>query len=160
MRLDIPSDAALSWRREWIFLQLKRDYQPAQTTYPSGTLLAIRWDALLRGEHSFDVIFTPTATRSLGRGGLTMTRDYLLLDILDNVAGRLEEVTYRNGAWAHRAVQAPFPGTLSARGLYDASVKEDPLANAYVLNYADFLTPDSLYLGHARAGHCQYPRRR
>lgn len=147
-RIDIPTDAALSWRREWAFLQLKSDWSVSKTTYAAGTLLAIQWDALLRGERKFDVLFAPTATRSLG-GGVAMTRDHLLLNILDNVAGRLEEVSLLKGAWVHRTVNAPFPGTLSTRGLHDPSVENDPLANAYLLNYADFLTPDSLYLGQA-----------
>ena len=97
-RLDLPTDAALSWRRDWAFLQLKSDLVVGKTTFASGSLLAIRWDALLRGERNFDVVFAPTATRSLGRGGVTMTREYLLLGILDNVAGRLEEVRYDKGA--------------------------------------------------------------
>ena len=148
-RLDIPTDAVLTWQRDWAFLQIKSDLVVGKTTYVSGSMLAIRWDALLRGERNFDVVFAPTATRSLGRGGITMTRDYLLLGILDNVVGRLEEVRFDQGAWVRRTVDAPFPGTLSAKSLHDASVKDDPLANAYVLNYADFLTPDSLYLGQA-----------
>ena len=148
-RLDIPSDATLTWQRDWAFLQLKSDLVAGKTTFVSGSLLAIRWDALVRGERNFDVLFAPTATRSLGRGGVAMTRDYLLLGILDNVAGRLEEVRYDKGIWVHRPVNAPFPGTLSVSSLHDASVQDDPLANAYVLNYGDFLTPDSLYLGQA-----------
>ena len=148
-RLDIPSDAVLTWQRDWAFLQLKSDLVAGKTTFVSGSLLAIRWDALVRGERNFDVLFAPTATRSLGRGGVAMTRDYLLLGILDNVAGRLEEVRYDKGIWVHRPVNAPFPGTLSVSSLHDASVQDDPLANAYVLNYGDFLTPDSLYLGQA-----------
>ena len=148
-RLDIPSDATLSWQRDWAFLQLTSDWVVGKTTYVSGSLLAIGWDALVRGERNFDVLFAPTATRSLARGGIAMTRDYLLLSILDNVIGRLEEVRYHQGTWVHRAVDAPYPGTLSAKSLQDTSVKNDPLANAYVLNYADFLTPDSLYLGQA-----------
>ena len=46
-----------------------------------------------------------------------------------------------------RVVDAPFPGKLSVGSLHDPFVKDDPLANSYLLNYADFLTPDSLYLG-------------
>ena len=148
-RLDIPSDASLSWQRDWAFLQLKSDLVAGKATYTAGSLVAIRWDALLRGERNFDVLFAPTATRSLGRAGMTMTRDYLLLSLMDNVAGRVEEVRFDKGAWVHRAVDAPFPGTLGAKSLHDPSVKNDPLANTYVLNYADFLTPDSLYLGQA-----------
>jgi len=145
VRLDLPTDASISWRREWVFVELKSALKTPKNEFAPGSLLAIRWDALLRGERDFDVLFTPTATRSLAGKG--MTRDHLLLNILDNVAGRLEEVSYANGTWVHRVVDAPFPGTLSAKGLHDASVPNDPYANHYWLNYADFLTPDSLYLG-------------
>src|SRR5262249_49589273 len=33
--------------------------------------------------------------------------------------------------------------------LYDSELKDDKLGESYLLNYADFLTPDSLFLGHA-----------
>jgi prolyl oligopeptidase len=46
-------------------------------------------------------------------------------------------------------VQAPFPGTLGAQSLHDPQVADDPLAEAYLLTYTDFLTPESLLLGHA-----------
>ena len=149
-KLDVPTDAALFSRREWAFIQLKSDYKIAGKTYVSGSLLATRIDNFLRGERNFDVLFEPTATRSLARGGVSLTRDHVLLNILDNVAGRVEELGLEDGKWTHRSVNAPFPGTLSASGLFDAfakDAKDDPLANAYVFNYADFLTPDSLYLG-------------
>ncbi len=146
-RIDKPSDATLFWHREWAFLQLRSEYKVGSNLYPAGALLATPFDALMRGAPHFDVLFTPTATRSLAQGGVSLTRDHLLLSILDNVAGRLEEVGYVKGKWQHRAVQAPFPGTLSAGALHDPFVKNDPYANAYFLNYADFLTPDSLYLG-------------
>ena len=112
--------------------------------------MATRIDNFLRGQRKFDVLFEPTTTRSLGRSGVSLTRDHVLLNILDNVAGQVEELGLVDGKWVRRAVNAPFPGTLSASGLFDTFAKDgkdDPLANAYLLNYADFLTPDSLYLG-------------
>ena len=148
--LDIPASAALFSRRDWAFIQLKSDYTVNGKTYSSGSLLATRVDSFLRGERNFDVLFEPTATRSLARGGVSLTRDHVLLNILDNVAGRVEELGLVDGKWTRRAVNAPFPGTLSASGLSDIFAKEakdDLLANTYLLNYADFLTPDSLYLG-------------
>ena len=145
--LDKPSDANLSWQGEWAFLQLRSDYTVGGTGYKAGTLLGIKFDAWLKGDRQFDVLFAPTATRSIARDGISMTRDHLLLSILDNVAGRVEELSFQKGQWVRRAVDAPFPGTLSVGGLYDPFVKNDPLANSYFLNYSDFLTPDSLYLG-------------
>ena len=149
-KLDLPTDTTLFSRRDWAFIQLKSNYKIGNTTYASGSLLATRVNDFLLGQRSFDVLFEPTATRSLARGGVSLTRDHVLLNILDNVAGRVEEVSLVQGKWARRTVNAPFPGTLSASGLFDRfakDAKDDPLANAYLLNYADFLTPDSLYLG-------------
>ncbi len=149
VKIDKPSDASLSWQRDWAFLLLKSDLNLASSTYKSGSLLAIKFDALLKGERHFDVLFEPTPTRSLSRGGPTTTRDFLLLNIMDNVAGRLEELQYVAGHWQRREVKAPFPGALGAVGMHDPFVKDDPLANHYSMSYLDFLTPASLYLGKA-----------
>lgn len=150
-KLDVPTDAALFSRRDLAFVQLKSDYKVDGKTYASGSLLATRIDNFLRGERKFDALFEPTATRSLARSGVSLTRDHVLLNILDNVAGRIEELGQVDGKWTRRAVNAPFPGTLSASGLFDVfakDAKDDPWANAYLLNYADFLTPDTLYMGN------------
>ena len=149
LKIDKPSDASLSWQREWAFLLLKSEFTVAERTYKSGSLLAIKFDALIRGERSFELLFEPTATRSLSRSGPTTTRDFLLLNILDNVAGRIEELQYLGGKWQRREVKAPFPGALGAMGMHDPFVKDDPLANHYSMSYLDFLTPASLYLGKA-----------
>jgi prolyl oligopeptidase len=153
VKINKPSDAALSWQREWAFLLLKSDLKVGSTTFKSGSLLAIKFDALMKGEGSYQVLFEPTATRSLARSGPSTTRDYLLLNILDNVAGRIEELHYVAGKWQRREVKAPSPGTLSASGLHDPFVKDDPLANHYILSYLDFLTPAALYLGQAGQDH-------
>ena len=149
VKIDKPSDAALSWQREWAFLLLKSDFKVAERTYKSGSLLAIKFDALMRGERSFELLFEPTATRSLSRSGPTTTRDFLLLNILDNVSGRIEELQYLGGKWQRREVKAPFPGALGAVGMHDPFVKDDPLANHYSMSYLDFLTPASMYLSKA-----------
>jgi prolyl oligopeptidase len=149
VKIDKPSDASLSWQREWAFLLLKSDFKVAERAYKSGSLLAIKFDALMRGERSFELLFEPTATRSLSRSGPTTTRDFLLLNILDNVSGRIEELQYLGGKWQRREVKAPSPGALGAVGMHDAFVKDDPLANHYSMSYLDFLTPASLYLSKA-----------
>jgi prolyl oligopeptidase len=147
IRLDKPSDATLMWRRDWAFLRLSSDYTLGTKEYKSGSLLAIPADAWLRGEHSFDVLFEPTATRTLSRRGVSFTRDHVLVHVLDNVAGRLEEMHYQEGRWVHRVVGAPFPGELVATGLHDPSSRDDKLADQYLLKYTDNLTPDTLFLG-------------
>jgi prolyl oligopeptidase len=149
VKIDKPSDATLSWRREWAFLLLKSDLKAANKTFKSGSLLAIQFDALMKGERNFEVLFEPSSTRSLSRGGPTLTRDFVLLNIMDNVASRIEELQYLGGKWQRREVKAPFPGALGAAGMHDPFVKDDPLANHYSMSYLDFLTPASLFLAKA-----------
>ena len=149
VKIDKPSDASLSWHREWAFLLLKRDMQVENRTYKNGSLLAIKFDELMDGKRSYHVLFEPTGTRSMSREGFSTTRDLVLLNILDNVAGRIEELQFKDGKWQRRDVKVPLTGTLSARGMHDPFVKDDPLANHYQMSYLDFLTPASLYLGKA-----------
>jgi len=143
--IDKPSDAQLSFWREHVLFELRSDWKLGETTWPRGSLLVADANAYLKGQRKFKALFTPTATRSLS--GFTVTRSTLLLTVSDNVASRLEEWRPVAGRWDRREVKAPFPGTLSATALHDPLLREDPQAESYLLNVADFLEPDSLQLG-------------
>ncbi len=146
--LDMPSDATPSFMRDTMLLHLRSELKVgdtrAFTTFPSGSLLHTNAAAYLRGERKLAALFTPTATRSLS--GYTSTRDHVLLNIIDNVAGKLEQWHKKGDNFARREIAAPFPGALGVSSLHDPLLKDDPLAEAYWLSYTDFLTPDSLYL--------------
>jgi prolyl oligopeptidase len=142
-----PDDATLSFHREWALLDLRSDLSIGGQRFPSGSLLITPADDLLRGQPRYTALFTPTATASLA--GYGWTRSRLLLTIADNVVSRVEELQLRDGGWQRRAVQAPSPGTLSVTPLHSPLMADDPLAENYLINYADFLTPDSLMLGRA-----------
>ncbi len=144
--VDKPADAKLMFWRERVLLELRSDWAVAGKTWPRGALLVADAAAYLRGGRDFTALFTPTATRSLD--AFAATRSTLILNVLDNVASRLEE--WKPGAlgWQRREVNAPHPGKLSVSALHDPELRSDPLAEAYWLNAADFLQPDSLQLGH------------
>lgn len=167
-----PEDAELTFWREWALLTLRSPWQVAGRTWPAGGLLVCSADSLLAGKPAWSALFTPTATRSLQ--GFQSTRSRLLLGVLDNVAGRVEEVwpevrSPERGAsdpqrpaasiWQRRSVAAPFPGTLGMQALHDPMLPDDPqdpLAEAWLLSYTDFLTPDTLSL--ARTGSDTFER--
>ena len=69
--------------------------------------------------------------------------------MLDNVASRLEEWTLRATArWQRREVRRALPRHAAAPARCTTRCwPDDPLAEAYLLNYTDFLSPDSLQLG-------------
>ncbi len=155
--IDKPIDASLSFVRDWLLLELRSDLQGADRRYRSGSLLVTPAAAYLRGERRFDLLFEPTATRSLA--GWTHTRSHFLLSVLDNVAGRVEELRHDGMAWQRRAVANPggdaaAGGTVGLESLHDPVLERpgrpDPLGDRYLIGYTDYLTPDTLPL--ARAG--------
>jgi prolyl oligopeptidase len=144
--LDKPQDAQLEFHREHVLLELRSDWVLGSTTWPRGSLLVGDAAAFLAGERKFTALFTPTAERSLA--GHTFTRSKVLLDVLDKVASRVEEWSLSEGRWTRREVKTPYPGSLSVTALHDTLLADDPLAEAYFLSAADFLSPDTLQLGH------------
>jgi prolyl oligopeptidase len=146
--LPKPADAQLSFWYGQVLLSLRSDWVHDGVTWPQGSLLASDAAAYLAGRPRWQSLFAPTPARSLA--GFTPLRSTLLLEILDNVAGRLQEQRLHAGTWQAREVDAPFPGTLSTHSLHDPLVAEDALGESYLLTYTDYLTPESLML--ARSG--------
>ncbi|MFM2069111.1 MAG: hypothetical protein RLZZ584_4020, partial [Pseudomonadota bacterium] len=54
------------------------------------------------------------------------------------------------GRWISTPMNLPGPGKLSVAALHDPWLAQDELADALLVSYVDFITPDTLYL--ARAG--------
>ena len=142
-----PLDATLRFWRRHVLLELRSDWQAGDQRFVRGSLLVAEAEAYLAGKARWTALFTPTATRSLEASSTTASR--LILNVLDNVANRLEEWAppAREGTtWSRREVQAPYPGQLSVAPLHDPLIADDPLAEDYLLSSADFLQPDALWL--------------
>jgi prolyl oligopeptidase len=144
VRLPKPADASVRFQGEWLFLRLRSEWIHRGRTFPSGSLLSTKLDEFLADQGELTPLFEPTEGRSLA--SFDLTRSFVLLEILENVAGRIEELQWSEGRWQKRSVQAPFPGTLTIQSLYDPALESDPLAEQYLLQYEDFLTPESLWL--------------
>lgn len=156
-KINIPSDASISFWRERALLQLRSDWVLGSTRWPAGSLLVGDASAVLAAADGaamppLQALFRPSATRSLA--GFSTTRSQVLVNVLDDVAGKLEawrpEGEPDRQRWVGREIKTPFPGTLHASALHDPELADGPdlLAEAYTLTYTDFLTPDSLLLGH------------
>ncbi|HEY9068595.1 MAG TPA: prolyl oligopeptidase family serine peptidase, partial [Burkholderiaceae bacterium] len=155
--VDAPLDAQISFwnhagqRADTLLIELRSELTVGTQRFRAGSLLAADAAAYLRGERTLTPLFEPTETRSLA--GSTATRKHLVLNVLDNVASRLEEWHRRVDAdgrvsFEKRSVEAPFPGTLQATSLADPMLQDDALAESYLLHHTGFLTPGSLALAH------------
>ncbi len=150
-KINIPSDAQIGFWGAHALLQLRSDWAIGSKLWPAGSLLAGDAAAVLAAQGDADMpplqaLFSPTASRSLQGWGTSASQ--VLLQVLDNVAGRLEACWPQGQGWAHQAIAAPQPGSLGLQTLHDDALADDPLAEQFLLSYTDFLTPDSLLLGH------------
>jgi prolyl oligopeptidase len=95
VQLSKPDHAEISQFTDKFLITLRKDWvlsgngkSAASATYKSGSLLAVDVAALLKDKENaaFSVLFEPTDRRSLE--GVTVTANYVVLDILDNVRSK------------------------------------------------------------------------
>jgi prolyl oligopeptidase len=138
-KVDAPNSADKSVHNEWLTLQLRDPWTVGGKTYPSGALLATRFDDFMAGKRDFAVLFEPTERTSLE--SFTWTRTHLVLNVLDDVKNRLGVLTPGAEGWAASAFTgAPAIGTLDVRAV-DADDSD-----AVWLSATDYLTPTTLSL--------------
>lgn len=137
--VEIPQDARFGTWKQWLLIFLTSEWSVAGESYPSGTLLAADFKDFMAGERQFTTLFTPEATTTLAN--YSMTRDYLILSIMDDVVNRLEVLKPQAGHWSRQSLgDAPELSKISASGI-------DEETNEFFMTVTGFLQPTSLYYG-------------
>jgi len=142
VKIDKPDDATVSVHRDWMFVRLRTEWKVGEKTYPAGALLVIRFEAFLKGDRSFDVLFEPTERKSLA--GYSPTLHNVIVNELDNVANRLYIMTPIDGRWKREAM----PEAAQFSSINAGAVDPDQSDNYWLLDDG-YLTPSTLYLGTA-----------
>ncbi len=141
-RIKIPDDSAFyGVFNGRMIVELKTVWQPGETNYTQGSLLSIDFDAFMQGDRDFDVIYEPTARSAIPRGGVAWTRDYLILNQLEDVTSKLSRFEYVDGAWLETPIQTEALGSISL-----VAAAED--SNIFFFNYEGFLRPDTLFVAN------------
>nr|WP_245593973.1 prolyl oligopeptidase family serine peptidase [Arenimonas metalli] len=139
-KLDLPDGAQKSAFREWLSVELRQPWTTGGREHAAGSLLAIRLDDFLKGDRDFDVLFAPTANTSLASS--SVTKDHVLLNVLEDVKNRIYVLTPGEGGWKREPlVGAPAFGTVGVSAV-DADESND-----YFMTVTDYLTPTSLLMG-------------
>jgi prolyl oligopeptidase len=141
-RIDLPNSADKGVHREWLTVQLREPFTDGGKTYPAGSLLATNFDAFMKGKRKWEVIFTPTKTTSLAAA--VWVKDFLLLNLLDDVKSEIEVWYPRPDGWDSSGLELGE----DIADLAVAAVDADN-SNEYWLTSTSFLTPTTLSLGEA-----------
>ncbi len=138
VKLDVPEDAnAQGFFKGQLLVTLRSDWSVGGTVYPADALLAIDFDAFLRGSRDFQVLFEPSERVSFA--SLATTKDHIIYSTLDNVTGRLYRLVQGEDGWVQEEIKLPGLGTVGIESTGDVD-------NSFFFTYTDFLTPSSLYL--------------
>ena len=141
VRIDAPRDADVATFNGMLMLRLRSDWKPADVVFPAGALVAGDLDKFLAGGRDFEVLFAPGPRVSLK--AYTVTKNLVLLDILDNVKARVTELRREAGQWTGRDVDVPRMASVRVAA-FDRDTSDD-----YWLTVTSFIAPTTLYLGRA-----------
>lgn len=145
IKLDVPARTRISFFGPQLLVAPREAWTTGGKTFASGSLLAIDFAQYRAGSRDFTVLFEPSSSTSLL--GFSATKNYLLVQSLDNVKSALMEWTFVGGHWQGSSVTLPTMGAVGISPL-DATSSDQ-----YLLSYSDYLTP-SVYL-LAQAGNDQ-----
>jgi prolyl oligopeptidase len=141
-QIEKPADVMVSTFGKLILLRLRTDWTVGGKTYRGGSLLAEDFQSYLQGKRDFALLFEPSPRISLE--GVGATKNYLVLNTLDNVHNKLWLLrASTDGQWERTPIDTPAFGTIGLEGI-DPDESDD-----YFMNVTDFLTPPSLFLGTA-----------
>ena len=136
--LDTPRDAAVSAANNRLLVRLKSDWRLPKATYKSGSLLAFDLDGFLDGKRQAEVLYEPTERAALS--SFIVTKDMVVLDILDNVKSRVVELRRKGDRWVSTNVPVPASANIGI-----AALDRDE-SNDYWMTVTSFVEPTTLYL--------------
>lgn len=140
-KLDIPAQTGYEFFGKQFIVTPNEAWTTGGKIYPQGSVLAIDFDAFLKGDRNFTILFQPTEVASFT--GLTATKNVLLMQLLQDVKSKLVELKFVDGKWLARSVNLPTMGAVGVSAL-DADKSDE-----YLLSYSDYLTPSVLQLAKA-----------
>ncbi len=140
-KLDLPARTGYEFFGKQLIVTPNETWTTGGKTYPQGSVLAIDFESFLKGDRNFTVLFQPTENASFT--GLASTKNFLLMQLLQDVKSKLVELKFSKGKWEARNVDLPTMGAVGISPL-DADKSDE-----YLLSYSDYLTPSVLQLAKA-----------
>ncbi len=142
VKLNLPEDCSANFILDGkLIVSLKSDWDLGGITYKQGDIISVGFESLLNGDKDMQLIYRPNEFSSVS--GISSTKNKLLVEIITDVKSELYVYTYENENWKKIKVPAPDFGTLSVSST-------DEFSDMYFFNFANFLTPTTLYVADAK----------
>ena len=141
-RLDVPTDAWLSWHRGWLAVKRRTPWTVGGENYPGDTVLGMSFAAFLAGERHFTKLFEPAERRALQ--GFFWSGGRLVVSILDNLKPVFEVLTPSDSNWARQRIEG-LPD-IGVANVWPLDVRMEESTGELLASAQDPLTPPSLFL--------------
>ena len=141
-RIDVPTDALWVAHREWLTARLRSPWKPKDRGFSADSLIAIRFDAFMTGDRSFDLLFEPSERRTIN--DYSWAKDRLAISILDDVRTQILISEPSATGWT----SAPLPGVAETETAHIWCIGDDggETSENFLLMRESFLEPTSLNL--------------
>jgi prolyl oligopeptidase len=143
VQLDVPLDATPYLMNDRLLVYLRSAWQTGGREFAPASLIDIALADFLAGQRDFQLVLQPGERATIQ--GVAITRDHLLIGMLNNVRGELRRYRFSDGRWTHETVPAPELGNI---GIAATS----PFTNRYFFTYSGFTQPTTLYLADPEHG--------
>ncbi len=137
VKIDVPKDADLYLVRDQVVVYVRDPWTVGGKTWPTGSLVATALGGFLAGRRELQLVMQPGARETINT--ISSTRDYLIINVLNNVRGELRRYRRQGGAWTFEKVPAPDLGTVDV-------VARSPRSNRYFFTFTNFIQPTTLYV--------------
>ena len=141
-KIDVPDTADKGVYREWLNITLREDWTLNGKTYPSSSYLVANYADWQAGKREPTALFTPDAHTSLA--GITWTKNYLILNKLEDVKTRLVVLDPAKN-WAEKPLEGVPANSTASVAAVDPDENDDLWLTAN-----DYTLPTTLY--HTRVG--------
>jgi prolyl oligopeptidase len=142
IRLDIPTDASVTWHRGWLAAKRRTPWAVGGDTSPPDTVLGISLAAFIAGDRRFTKLFEPAERRALQ--GFFWCGGRLVLSILDDLKPVFEVLTPGETSWSRERV-AGLPD-IGVAHVWPLDVRTEESTGDLLASAQDPITPPSLFL--------------
>jgi prolyl oligopeptidase len=141
-RIDLPTDAWVTWHRDWLAVRRRTPWTIGSETYPPDTILGISFTAFLAGSRHFTKLFEPAERRALQ--GFFWSGGGLVLSILDDLRPVFEVLTPSDAGWARERIEG-LP-EIGVAHVWSLDVRAEESTGDLLASAQDPLNPPSLFL--------------
>lgn len=136
-QLEIPLSADLKgiFKNQALIL-LKKDWTLNDQTYLAGSLVSFDYDRFIEGDKELTLIYAANKNQSIEQ--VRTTKDFLVMNILDNVTGSIVKFAYVDNQWSSEKIDAPLNSTLNISVVNEKN-------NRFYYTADGYLAPTTLY---------------